>query len=307
MKKISIVIPIYNSERYLKRCIDSIVNQTYKNLEIILINDGSTDDSIKIIKNYQKKDNRIRIIDKSNTGVSDSRNMGIEMATGDFISFVDSDDTLDIHFFEHAIRFFDEEKVDIVCTNFNYDISGKIKQNKSFHSKKVLNYLALNPESRYYVTTVWAKIFKSEIVKNIKFDRNIYYSEDTLFYTESALQANYIYFLNEYLYNYYINNQGAMKNKDLKKYSTDLLARKKILDIYEQHKLSKNLIKNAKIYLLYSYVNIVFLAKQKCIELQLNFDDSIIFNYSLILSFVASRFIKFKDKIKLLYIVIRGD
>ena len=96
MDKISIIVPIYNCEKYLKRCLESIINQTYNNLEIILLNDGSSDNSLKIIKEYKKKDNRIIVIDKKNTGVSDTRNIGIQKASGKYICFCDSDDVLEL-------------------------------------------------------------------------------------------------------------------------------------------------------------------------------------------------------------------
>ena len=93
--KISIIVPIYNTEKYLGNCLNSIINQTYKNLEIILINDGSTDNSLSICNNYKNKDNRIKIVNKTHTGVSDTRNIGIKNATGEYIGFVDSDDYIE--------------------------------------------------------------------------------------------------------------------------------------------------------------------------------------------------------------------
>ena len=102
MKKISIIVPIYNSELYLVECVNSIIDQTYKDIEIVLINDGSTDNSLKICKKF--KDNRIVIVNKENSGVSDSRNVGIERSTGDYISFVDSDDIIDTHYIEYLAK-----------------------------------------------------------------------------------------------------------------------------------------------------------------------------------------------------------
>lgn len=100
MNKISIIIPIYNVEQYLPQCLDSIINQTYKNLEIILINDGSTDNSGKICDNYAKVDNRIHVFHKKNEGVSSARNLGLEKCTGDFIGFVDPDDFIELNMYE---------------------------------------------------------------------------------------------------------------------------------------------------------------------------------------------------------------
>lgn len=305
MNKISIIVPIYNSEKYLKRCLDSIVKQTYNNLEIILVDDGSNDNSLRIMKEYQTRDKRIKLIEKSNTGVSSSRNVGLINSTGKYITFIDSDDTIDIYYLERVMKCFLDPEIDIVCTNYNYDYNGKIKQNRSFISKKMSNTIALDPMSDYYITSVWGKVFKSKIIKTLKFDEKIFYSEDTLFYTEALLRAKYVFFLNEFLYNYFVNCNGAMQNKNLRKYSTDLVARKKIFDIYQTSNLSKKLINGAKIYLLHSYVNIVFLAKKQGDDLQLDFDKSIVLNWQLVLFFLISRFIRIRDKIKLLYIIIR--
>ena len=98
-KKISIIIPVYNAEKYLKCCLDSILNQSYKNLEIIIINDGSTDNSLKVIEEYKKNDNRIILISQKNQGVSKSRNNGLELATGDYIMFIDPDDWIHVSSF----------------------------------------------------------------------------------------------------------------------------------------------------------------------------------------------------------------
>ena len=95
MEKISIIMPIYNCEKYLKRSIESVLNQTYKNLELILINDGSTDNSLKVCREYERKDDRVQVIDKKNGGVSSSRNAGFKIATGEYVTFVDADDWIE--------------------------------------------------------------------------------------------------------------------------------------------------------------------------------------------------------------------
>ena len=103
MVKISIIVPVYNVEKYLPECLESLIHQTLKDIEIICINDGSTDNSLSILKDYAKKDSRIRIINKENWGISAARNSGINTAMGDFLSFIDSDDWIDLDFFENLI------------------------------------------------------------------------------------------------------------------------------------------------------------------------------------------------------------
>lgn len=121
MNKISVIVPIYNVEKYLPTCLNSIINQTYKNLEILLINDGSSDNSGEICENYAKMDNRIHVFHKRNEGVSSARNLGIDLSVGDFISFVDPDDFLDLNLYEIVISNMEKYNADIICFNC-YDV-----------------------------------------------------------------------------------------------------------------------------------------------------------------------------------------
>ena len=115
---ISIIIPVYNVSKYLRACLDSVINQTYKDLEIICINDGSTDDSLEILKEYANKDNRIIIIDKKNAGVSAARNDGIDRAGGEYLFCIDSDDYIDNDYLETYVRAIEKEDYDIVVGGF---------------------------------------------------------------------------------------------------------------------------------------------------------------------------------------------
>ena len=118
MDKISVVVPVYNVEKYLRKCIDSIINQTYKNLEIILVDDGSPDKCGEICDEYAKKDNRVKVIHKKNAGVSSARNDGIDNATGEYIIFVDSDDWLEDNAIEIMVDKLNEYDYDCVFCNF---------------------------------------------------------------------------------------------------------------------------------------------------------------------------------------------
>lgn len=161
MNKISIIIPIYNVEQYLPQCLDSIINQTYKNLEIILINDGSTDNSGKICDNYAKVDNRIHVFHKKNEGVSSARNLGLDKCTGDFIGFVDPDDFIELNMYEILYNEQQRTNADIVCLNnadelFNIQLNNNIiaaipdtiNTNKERFLDKKLSIL--NPSTHQY-------------------------------------------------------------------------------------------------------------------------------------------------------------
>ena len=120
--KISVIVPVYNVENYLSQCLKSIINQTYKNLEIICVNDGSTDKSLMILKEYEKKDKRIKVINQNNKGLAATKNVGMKIATGDYITFVDSDDYIDLNVYEKCIEsIIKYNKPDIVVYQIHFE------------------------------------------------------------------------------------------------------------------------------------------------------------------------------------------
>ncbi len=196
---ISVIIPVYNVEKYLARCLDSIIYQAYSNLEIILVDDGSPDNSGKICDDYAEKDNRVRVIHKENGGVSSARNIGIEVAKGDYITFVDSDDyILDNHF----LQFVKSEKNsnDMVISSFivkrgdvihriNYDYRDLVLS-KCTNDEEIILF---DPSMCY----VWNKFYKKNIIdaQHIRFDEGVGFGEDTIFiytYLKHCKQVRYI-------------------------------------------------------------------------------------------------------------------
>jgi glycosyltransferase involved in cell wall biosynthesis len=177
--KISIIIPVYNVEEYLNRCLDSVINQTYKNLEIILVDDGSTDNSGEICDEYAAKDRRIIVVHKVNGGLSDARNMGIRTSTGNFIGFVDSDDYIDKNMYEILFNAIITKNADIAECGFCkvWDNQTITKEDSSiitlsiqeFDTICALKELIL---SRRFKRTVWNKIYKKELLKDINFPLN---------------------------------------------------------------------------------------------------------------------------------------
>ena len=142
---ISVVVPVYNVEKYIDRCLNSIINQTYRKLEIIIVNDGSTDNSRKIIDKFSKMDSRIIVIDKNNGGLSEARNVGINAATGDYITFIDSDDFVSYDYIEYLYSLIEKYKVK-VASSFYQIISSEdeIKTNEEYIDKKLTAREAVN-------------------------------------------------------------------------------------------------------------------------------------------------------------------
>lgn len=260
---ISIIVPVFNVEKYLEECLTSIINQTYKNLEIILLNDGSSDNSLNICKKFKAMDNRIRIIDKENSGVSDTRNLGVENSNGKYIMFVDSDDYIDVNMISIMYNTLIENNVDVVrCSNnivkdkknLNIeknpiDICNKIIHKSEF--VKIINYLFdINGNKINCYTPLL--LMKKEVVP--KFDVNIKYMEDNLFYIELLKKSEKFYFINVELYNYRANEVSASKKTNNVKqniFDMILVIKKMIKDINQMFKDEK-LIK--KIYINQFYV-----------------------------------------------------
>ena len=213
-EKISVIIPVYNVEKYLKRCLDSVINQTYKNLEIILIDDGSTDNSGKICDEYAEKDKRIIVVHKENNGVSEARNNGLDICTGGYIGFIDSDDWVAKNYFEillekircnHSdISYCDYLRTDkyITYTKFNKKI-----EIKEYHGNDILK-IFLEKE----LVSAWAKLFKKEIFEDLRFPVGKI-NEDIATIFIAFSKANRIVNINQKLYFYYKNTGSITKSK----------------------------------------------------------------------------------------------
>lgn len=235
---ISVIVPIYNVEKYLERCILSIVKQTYKNLEIILVNDGSTDNSLLICEKWLKKDNRIKLYNKINGGLSDARNYGLTKASGEYISFVDSDDFIEEDMLEDLYKMIRKFDADIAETDFSivddYGYSKK-KNKKMTILLNQHNAIIELCKGNIVENVVWNKLYKKTILKNIKFlfGKN---SEDVVFNFEVLLNANKIIIdKTKSHYNYYIRENSIINSKVSKK-TFDCVNNL----IYIQNKIPKN-------------------------------------------------------------------
>lgn len=206
MYLISIIIPVYNVEQYLSRCLDSVINQTYKNLEIICIDDGSTDNSGKICDEYFLKDTRIKVIHKQNGGVSSARNAGLDIAKGDYIGFVDADDWINIDHFEYLLKLCIKHNV-LLATNEYINEKHKILFNNKDILYKTEEYLL----SSNFTPAVFCKLFSKNIIKNIRFIEDISMGEDGLFCTQSLSNVSFIIYACYATYHYETNSESATK------------------------------------------------------------------------------------------------
>ena len=198
---ISVIVPVYNSELYIEKCINSILKQDYTNYEIIIINDGSTDDSEKVIRKITKTTNKIRYYKQKNSGVAKTRNNGIEFAKGEYIAFIDNDDYIDPDYFKVLIDSSKSGDADIVLCGYRRpDENGKII--KELH-------ITEHEWTKFLITAPWAKVYKKEyIVKNgISFlDNNI--GEDVFFNLQAFLETNKIETIDYIGYNWFFNTNS---------------------------------------------------------------------------------------------------
>lgn len=238
MLKVSIIVPIYNMEQYLNRCLESIINQTYENIEIILINDGSKDNSLEICKNYAKKDNRIMIIDQKNSGVSSARNSGLDKATGEYLAFVDPDDWIDKDGIEKMVDFELKQKCDIAF--FDYKINNEIQKSEKVNleytkeTKDEFIKLLISGDVPGYL---WRLLIKKDITKKIKFKLDLPMAEDLVFILEILKNANSINKSNEAYYNYFLTENSITRGsqKYIKNLHNTFMLNKYINDIYKEY------------------------------------------------------------------------
>ncbi len=226
--RISVIIPVYNTEKYLGRCLDSVISNTYKDLEIICINDGSMDNSLSILREYEKKDNRISVIDIKNKGVSHARNIGLKNASGDIISFIDSDDWVHSHYFEILLEQLKEYNSDMAvctyCRTSEFDIE-KTKTNAG--ECNVQLFTGEDNLNQYVIKSyIWGRLYRSESIKGIFFLEDINVSEDKAFNISVLSNSQYlkVCYVNMALYFYYnradsvVNNTSGLELKKLSKY-----------------------------------------------------------------------------------------
>ena len=221
MCTLTIIVPVYNGEKSLKRCVESILAQDYKDFEALLIDDGSKDDSYKIMSEFAKEDERIIPIHKENGGVSSTRNLGLEKARGKYIQFIDVDDWLPFDSAKLMVRAMEENKADMVIGDFYRVVDDKISKKGSIREGGMItrnlfaDKMMITPADFYY-GALWNKLYRKEIIDKykIRMDENISYCEDTIFNLEYLLHANLIYVLKSPVY-YYVKTEGSLVEQNL--------------------------------------------------------------------------------------------
>ncbi len=221
MKKISVIVPVYNTEEYIEKCIRSIMNQTYKNMEIIIVNDGCTDNSIKVVEELKKSDDRIIIVNQENQGVSAARNAGLEKASGEYVAFVDSDDYLDEKMYEKLVNYMEDNDADLVSAR-----AFIVERNSMPGENDYNNYVDLFTSKKqvlkayadaFLTIAVWDKLFTRKVIGNTRFDSTVF-CEDAKFVLDVCENARRILCTSERLYYHLKRTGNSLTNTSFNKF-----------------------------------------------------------------------------------------
>ncbi len=271
---ISVIIPAYNAEKYLPKCFECLENQTYTNLEIIIVNDGSTDNTRNLCEEFAQKDSRVIVINKENGGVSSARNAGLDIAKGEYIGFIDADDLIENKYFEILIRNATNNNADISCcaiqeiaNDYNgckTKIYDSFKTNISIEDIRYFYFTMINclsenrdikSKTNFHNYVVWAKIIKREFINDLRFD-NYNYGEDTLFISKLMLKQPISYYDSYIGYQYVRWDFSATKNPS--KFIEKEYSNTKILYLLACMLVTEEQKRNTSIYNSYGSYNILY-------------------------------------------------
>lgn len=239
--RFSIIVPVYNAEQFLEICIKSIVEQTYHKIELLLVDDGSTDRSADICAAWMSKDERIRYFRQKNAGVSAARNLGLEKATGELIAFVDADDYIDLSFCNEMQRFFCDKKLDLAfCERRDIYPSSKVLITGN-NSSKFVKIPSIEYEYDGYKErrAVWGAVYRREILSGLQFPNEIFVGEDALFLANAIKASQHIIYYDKALYNYRIQKESAYFGTFTPQKATEIDAWIHISEVFEKNSIAR--------------------------------------------------------------------
>ena len=271
MHLLSIIVPVYNVEKYVSDCINSILNQTYRDFELILIDDGSTDSSGKICDEYSKKDSRIKVIHKNNMGCSAARNTGINFATGDLVAFADSDDLIDSDMYGILIENIDSTNSDVSACSFveekyNLGMSKVVRKHQNKPDPIVFVggeiYESITRKEKSIEGYLWNKVWKRKVIGSHLFREDIVMCEDSIFSWEVLKDAKRVCYCNLPMYHYRIRETSATRNSSINKMMGALVSYELMLG--DASMLSESVVINlVRQYLVWNYLIFKQLIKEK--------------------------------------------
>lgn len=262
---ISIIVPVYNVEKYIRKCLDSILAQTYEDYELLIIDDGSTDGSGMLADEYANKDARISVIHKSNGGLSDARNHGIEIAKGEFICFIDSDDWIEVTYLEELLKLVNDSEADVaICAYMRNPGEERIVQpvNESITVETGIEAIG-NIWSSHYTEYVvaWNKIYRRKIFDDLRYPVGMIH-EDEAICADVYLESSKVIRTDRVLYNYRVNNSESIMTSGYSLKRLDILkAMEKRMEVLRNHELESYYEKDSFKYMYKILLNIVEIKK----------------------------------------------
>ena len=280
--KISIIVPVYNSEKYISKCIESIINSSLKELEILVIDDGSKDNSLSILKMYEEKDSRVKVYTQKNSGPAAARNKGIKLAKGKYIGFVDSDDTIENNMYEILFNLAEKQNIEMAMCNYlekNSEnqiinkVENKLEPEKIYYKNDIENKIisTFTSYENYGFFSLWNKIYlrKWIIDNNIFMDEKRFHGEDWLFNINVFTKISSFICTDKYLYNYiHINNESLMVKYIENKFDLFLDGRMQVKalipdNLIDYDKFNNNFFREFSAYIINTYKNINDSKKRK--------------------------------------------
>lgn len=265
-KKISLIIPVYNTVNYLGRCLESAVSQTYANMEIVCVDDGSTDGSEKIVDEFASRDNRVIVIHQVNKGESNARNTGLKVATGDYIGFMDCDDWIEPDMYEHLAKALEDENADMAIAGFyrEFEETGepritvqneKLVDPKAFDRQQLLRYLYERDAYRTFAY-IWDKLYRREVIYDgpdgpILFDESIKLGGDVLYLAQCALNTGRAVYVDKTFYHYVQRADSGCHMPDLERRQDNIRAYQIVSRKFEENHVEPfvmDLIKRILVY-----------------------------------------------------------
>lgn len=256
---ITVIIPVYEAEKYIERCLNSVCQQTYPYLEIICINDGSKDGSARILDGMAAVDNRIKVVHQKNHGESHARNVGLSLATGDWIAFVDNDDWLEPDMYQKMIEAGHQYDADVVCCSWfkeNEDEAIKV-DNKSiveenpFGRESLLRYIYYRDEYQGFAY-MWDKLYKRELLQDVRFDEKLRIGGDVLALAEIVLRTRRAVYLDEAYYHYLQRSESGCHTSDANKLLDWIKAYDMVINLFQENLIPPDIMLYVKRFAAYT-------------------------------------------------------
>lgn len=282
MKKVSLIIPIYNTNSYLHKCLSSAISQTYHNMEIICIDDGSTDGSDKILDEFAKKDQRIIAIHQKNTGESGARNAGLRIASGDYIGFMDCDDWIEANMYESLVNAIEQYNVDIAASSwikegeaYSLLIKNKYKVPRGIINQEQLMNYVYQRDAYQGFAYMWDKLYKKEILYNADgtlalFDEKLKLGGDVLFLAKVLMNTNRAIYIDRAFYHYYQRPTSGVHTKKVANLMDWLKSYQLVIEMFQKAAIDENIMIWVKRFLAYHSSNVAEIAymQKKRLELE---------------------------------------